>query len=338
VDADWFKEEIYRLDPNPVFRILNLNYLRNRTSSIFGEEQLKRILGPSTDLTEQLVYESILAGGKRLRPLLTLLTYEAFSEQVEPMVLNRLALSIECFHKASLIHDDIEDEDDMRYGKETLHARYGIAVAINIGDLLIGEGYRLIAGTDLPSEVIRDCVKVIAEGHRRLSVGQGIELMSLKQKEILPVANTLKVFEYKTSTAFEVALLLGATAGGADPQTLYLLKQYSRSVGIAYQIRDDLDDFSHPEVKFERTKPSVLVSMLLEKLPDAERATFLQDQMDRSLEKIQQLMEQYEIRQSAELLLKDYLKEADDCLGSFQNIGLKMALHEILGNTFKEYL
>lgn len=338
VDSEWFKEEIYRLDPNPTFRILNLNYLRNKTTSIFGEEQLKRILEPSDDLTEQLVFESILAGGKRLRPLLTLLAYEAFSGQVEPNVLNRLALSIECFHKASLIHDDIEDEDELRYGKETLHSRYGIAVAINIGDLLIGEGYKLIAETNLPAEVIQECIKVVANGHRKLSVGQGIELMSLKNREILSLEETLKVFEYKTSTAFKVSLLLGATAGGAGRPTLSLLEEFSRTIGIAYQIKDDLDDFSNPDGEFEFNKPSVLISMLFDQLPDAGRIIFQQAYKEQNFESILQLIDKYGIRRSAEELLKDYIKESDDCLGTFQNIGLKMALHEILGNIFKEYI
>jgi len=338
VDNEWFKEELYSLSENPVFRILNLNYLRNKTASIFGEEQLKRILEPSGDLTEQLVFESILAGGKRLRPLLTLLAYEAFCEQVETTVLNRLALSIECFHKASLIHDDIEDEDEMRYGKETLHARYGIPVAINIGDLLIGEGYRLIAECNLPAETIRECIKVVANGHRLLSVGQGIELMALKNREILSLEETLKVFEYKTATAFKVSLLLGAKAGGADSDTIALLEKYSRSVGIAYQIRDDLDDFSQPDGAIELLKPSVLIAMLREQLSEADLNLFDQAQSAIRTDSLQQLIEKYEIRRKAEALLRSYLLEAKDCLATFQNIGLKMALHEILGNTFKAYL
>lgn len=338
VDTDWFKEEIYRLNENPSFRILNLNYLRNRTSSIFGEEQLNRIIEPSGNLTEQLVFESILAGGKRLRPLLTILAYEAFSEQVESATLNRLALSIECFHKASLIHDDIEDEDDMRYGKETLHARYGIPVAINIGDFLIGEGYRLIAETNLPAEIIQKCIIAASYGHRKLSLGQGIELMSHKNCEILSLEETLKVFEYKTSTAFKVSLLLGAIAGGADKPTISLLEQFSRAVGIAYQIKDDLDDFSHPDGKFEIYKPSVLISMLDGQLSNADRHMFEEARSGNIFDFIQLMIDKYGIRQCAEDLLKGFIKESDDCLGSFQNVGLKMALHEILGNTFKEYI
>ena len=106
-DSGWIKEEMYYIKKNSTFRLLNLNYLRNRTSSIFGKEQLRQILNLSDNSTEQLVFDSLLNGGKRLRPLLTILTFEAFNGQSEAQNLSRLALSIECFHKASLIHDDI---------------------------------------------------------------------------------------------------------------------------------------------------------------------------------------------------------------------------------------
>jgi geranylgeranyl diphosphate synthase type II len=337
-DSEWIKEEIYHIDNNPTFRLLNLNYLRTRTTSIFGEEQLSRIFKQAVNSTEQLVFESILSGGKRLRPLLTVLAYEAFNNQIETHNLNRLALSVECFHKASLIHDDIEDNDETRYGKETLHARYGIPVAINIGDLLIGEGYRLIAETNLPSDIVRECIKVVSQGHRKLSVGQGIELMSLRNNEILSLPETISVFEYKTATAFKVSLLLGATAGGADINSLLLLEKFSRFIGIAYQIKDDIEDFRNPDGKFEIHKPSVLISLLYEKCKENGVNIFQQPDSDNKFQKIQQLVEDYKIRQNAEELLKDFITESNDCLKKFQNIGLKIALHEILGNIFKDYI
>jgi geranylgeranyl diphosphate synthase type II len=337
-DSEWIKEEIYHIDKNSSFRLLNLNYLRNRTSSIFGKEQLSRIFEPSDNSTEQLVFESLLAGGKRLRPLLTVLAFEAFSNQIETHDLNRLALSVECFHKASLIHDDIEDNDELRYGTETLHARYGVPVAINIGDLLIGEGYRLIAETALTSDIIRDCIKVVSNGHRKLSVGQGIELMALKKSEILSLEDTITVFEYKTATAFKVSLLLGATAAGADDYSIALLEQFSLSVGIAYQIKDDIEDFKNANGDYEIRKPSVLVSMLAGKLIPDDMIIFQNAFINNKIDTIQRLVDEYKIPQGAEDLLKNYINKSNDCLDNFQNIGLKMALHEILGNIFKDYI
>jgi geranylgeranyl diphosphate synthase type II len=329
---------MYHIEKDSTFRLLNLNYLKNRTSSIFGKEQLHRILELSDNSTEQLVFDSLLAGGKRLRPLLTILTYEAFNGHSKGQHLNRLALSVECFHKASLIHDDIEDDDNLRYGKETLHSLYGIPVAINIGDLLIGEGYRLITESGLPPENIVDCIRMVSSGHRRLSIGQGIELMALKNKKILSLAETLQVFDYKTATAFKVSLLLGAIAAGAEESSLALLEKFSRSVGIAYQIKDDIEDFRNSDGNFEIHKPSVLVSLLLEKLEHQDRISFHNAHPDNNIKIIHHLAETYKIDQAAEELLSEFIKEAKECLDNFQNTGLKMALHEILGKIFKDYI
>src|SRR3978361_1545504 len=93
-----------------------------------------------------------------------------------PFGLRRIAVAVECFHKASLIHDDIEDNDDLRYGEQTVHAQHGIPVALNVGDLLLGEGYRLIAESDAPAEARAEMLRVAAMGHRNLSLGQGAEL------------------------------------------------------------------------------------------------------------------------------------------------------------------
>lgn len=337
-DSEWIREEIYHFDKNSTFRLLNLNYLRNRISSIFGEAQLSRILEPFNNSTEQIVHESLLAGGKRLRPLLTVLAFEAFSDQIETHDLNRLALSVECFHKASLIHDDIEDNHDIRYGKETLHSRYGVPVAINIGDLLIGEGYRLITEASFSSDIIRNCIKVVSQGHRTLSIGQGIELMALRNREILSLSDTLYVFENKTAAAFKVSLLLGAIAGGADSDSLALLEQFSNYIGVAYQIKDDLEDFKNPDSNFEIEKPSVLISLLSENLSSSDKGLFKDAIANNKPDTIHHLVEEYKIRQNAEVLLKDYITQTDNCLGNFQNIGLKLALHEILGKTFKDYI
>jgi geranylgeranyl diphosphate synthase type II len=337
-DSDWIKEEMYHIEKNSTFRLLNLNYLRNRTSSMFGNEQLRQFLHSPANSTEQLVFDSLLAGGKRLRPLMTILTYEAFNGHSKDEHLNRLALSVECFHKASLIHDDIEDNDHERYGKETLHAQYGIPVAINAGDLLIGEGYRLITEAELPADILLDCLKMVANGHRRLSIGQGIELMSLKNKKFLTLTETLQVFEYKTGTAFMVSLLLGAKAAGADANSVVHLENFSRSIGVAYQIKDDIEDFKNSIGDYEIHKPSVLISLLLEKLEPHDRIRFQEAHVKNNIKTIQQLADIYKVDQAAEELLSVYIKESKVCLENFLNTGLKMALHEITGNIFKDYL
>jgi len=337
-DVEWIKEELYHFHENTSIRLHNLNYLRNITSSIFGEEQLTRTLGPAKSQTEKIAWESLLTGGQRLRPLITVLAYEAFCVKTDPSVINRLSLSVECFHKASLIHDDIEDEDETRYGKETIHARYGVPVAINVGDLLIGEGYRLIAEADFQPEMIRDCTRIIAQGHRTLTIGQGTELMAIKDRKVLSLKDIINVFENKTAAAFKVAVLLGATAGGADSETLEKLDKFSNHIGIAYQIKDDLQDFRDQHGKIEHKKPSILLSLLLEALPLNEKTSLQTAFETDNLEAIHSFIERFKINQQTEDLLRDYIDRAKTSLDNIQNLGLKLALHEILGKIFKDYI
>jgi len=337
-DADWIKEEIYNFREDPSIRLLNLNYLRNKTSSIFGEEQLIRILGTAENKTEIIAFESLLSGGQRLRPFLAALAYEAFVNEPDPAVLNMLALSVECFHKASLIHDDIEDNDDSRYGKETIHARYGIPLAINTGDYLIGEGYRLISESTLPAEKIREAIKIISQGHRNLTIGQGDELISIHSKEILSMKEMLKLFENKTAAAFKVSLLLGATIGGASGETLEVLNRFSHFIGIGYQIKDDLSDYHGNKGDIAIRKFSILLSVLKEQLPKSEIEILLNAYKYDEYEVIYELIDRYQIQNATKELLISTIHEAKNCLESISNLGLKLALHEILGKIFKEYI
>src|SRR4029453_4751734 len=93
-----------------------------------------------------------------------------------PDDLRKVALAVECFHKASLIHDDIEDGDAERYGRQTIHAEYGVPAALNGGDLLVGEGYRLLAESGAQPRVIAQMIRIASAGHRSLCLGQGAEL------------------------------------------------------------------------------------------------------------------------------------------------------------------
>jgi geranylgeranyl diphosphate synthase, type II len=337
-DSEWIKQEIRHIDHHTGFKLLNLNHLKNKTASLFTEAQVERLLNLSGTATDIIIKEIMLAGGKRLRPLLTVLAYEAFSNKPDMQVLEHLAMSVECFHKASLIHDDIEDNDSSRYGRETLHKRYGIPVAINIGDLLIGEGYRLLAECNLPPELIRECLKVISQGHKTLSIGQGSELLARMKGDILPLSEVMIVFEQKTAAAFKVSLLLGAVAAGTDKKTCDLLSSISYHIGLAFQMKDDLEDFKNTDQKaihFEDT--SILLSMLFEKADESERKILRETYNQQNSEKIESLIDHYQVKSTVRHEIISHLKKLEACLDDLHNVKLKLALHEIIGKTFGEY-
>lgn len=337
-DLEWVLEEIRLRDQVSGYRMMNLHHLREQTSSLFSPENIDQVLGLGRSVTDDIVREILLAGGKRIRPMLTLLAYQAYCGVPDPHMLTHLALSVECFHKASLVHDDVEDDDDQRYGKETTHKKYGIPVAINIGDLLIGEGYRLMAGCEADPAVVKKWLGIISAGQRVMAAGQGAELMARKNNEILPLEEILQIFNNKTAEAFKVSLLTGAVAGGADENSLALLEEFSHLMGTAYQLMDDLEDITDPGEASSWRNPSVAISLLAEEADEEEMTLIRQAVQQNALDPIMDLLRKYRVEERAVDLLSGYLRRLDPCLAQLRNIPLRIALHELVGKAFSKYL
>jgi geranylgeranyl diphosphate synthase, type II len=156
-------------------------------------------------------------------------------------------MSIETFHKASLVHDDIEDDDAFRYGEETVHKRFGTPTAINIGDYLIGHGLpaRQPGERDTgPRCRGRHSRLQLADAHLRLSEGQGAELLwrDAHDKRLKPL-DALKIYALKTAPAFEAAMFSGARLAGPIDKYIEPIKQFARNLGVAFQIINDLGDW-----------------------------------------------------------------------------------------------
>ena len=244
VDVEWIWEFIHLNSDDRTFR-LDLDAVRDEVETWFSLETLGELMGPGDSETERIGREWLAKDGKRWRPFLAACAWKALQEDDSaefPTDLKKLAIAVECFHKASLIHDDIEDQDDLRYGEATVHAVHGVAVALNVGDLLLGEGYRLIAETEAPAAIRAEMVKIAAAGHRALCLGQGAELVWANNPKPLTPLEVAEIHRRKTAPAFEVALRLGAAFAGAEAGLHKTLTAYSEALGIAYQIRDDLED------------------------------------------------------------------------------------------------
>ena len=220
---------------------------------------------PPARQTESLAFDFLRRGGKFYRPFITLAVFDALTgshgtaadggqcvEQL-PNWVKSAAKTVEIFHKASLIHDDIEDGDLYRYGKQTLHQSHGTATAINVGDYLLGYGYHLIAELrkEIPGEIVAEMLAVLTSAHCKLSIGQGTEL-AWKTMGVIPAAeDILRFYVGKTSPAFEAALNMGVlsavAAKGIDEDFYHRigeeLARFSRHLGAAFQIKNDLDDW-----------------------------------------------------------------------------------------------
>lgn len=337
-DTDWIKDEInYRYHRNG-FSLINLNDLKEKTDLLFTPEKINTLLDLKSNPTDEIVREILLSGGKRIRPLLTALSYMAFCKEPDTGILQHLAMSVECFHKASLVHDDIEDGDEQRYGKATIHQKHGVPVAINTGDLLIGEGYRLISECKLEPHIMKECLRVVAQGHKAMSVGQGFELLSRRNNDILTLNEILTIFENKTASAFRVSLLTGAIAGKADYESINLLDRFSSLIGTAYQIKDDLEDITDTWDGSALRNPSVVLSVLAGKAGKENFDAIRQAVINNNAEMLRNLTDQYSVGDMTDKMIREYLRDTDTCLSGFRNVSLKLALHEIVGKTFSKYL
>ncbi len=244
VDLDWIWEYIH-LTSDDHTRRMDLSALRDEVDFWFTPLNLDTIMGPADGATEKIGREWLSRAGKRWRPFLTTAAYQALRATPGaplPEDLRKIAVAVECFHKASLIHDDIEDNDATRYGEKTLHEEHGVAVALNVGDLLIGEGYRLLAACRASAEQKAEMIRIASEGQRELCRGQGAELVWARQPAPLGSLDVIDIFRRKTAPAFSVALKLGALYAGQLDEVDEVLSAYSEALGIAYQIRDDLSD------------------------------------------------------------------------------------------------
>lgn len=210
--------------------------------------------------TERLALEFLARGGKFLRPFITLAAFDAVASDRRDRVsestadgslpprgaAQAAAVAIEVFHKASLVHDDIEDDDRMRYGRETLHIEHGVPTAINVGDYLVGLGYRIVSclpGVD--PQARQDVVAHLADAHMRLAQGQGAELWwrDAAEKRLSP-SDSMEIYGLKTSPAFEAALVMGIRLAGIAPEQAGAMRRYALHVGTGFQVLNDLKDWS----------------------------------------------------------------------------------------------
>jgi heptaprenyl diphosphate synthase len=177
----------------------------------------------------------VAAGGKRFRPLLTLLAAELGSGLNERVV--AAAAGVELTHLASLYHDDVMDEAELRRGAPSANAAYGNSVAILVGDLLFGTASEIIA--DLGAEPVR----IQAQTFVRLCAGQIRDDRPCPPGED-PVAYYLGVLADKTGALVATAARYGAMFSGCPPETVEVLRQYGERLGVAFQLADDLIDIA----------------------------------------------------------------------------------------------
>ena len=344
VDIDWVWSVVH-LTSDDRTRRLDLDALRTEVETWFTPAALDSLLGPAEGDADRIAREWLAADGKRWRPFLTACAFKALQEDPDrplPESLRKAAVAVECFHKASLVHDDIEDADSRRYGRETLHIAHGVPVALNVGDLLLGDGYRLLAGCGAPAQVCAEIIRIASAGHRELCIGQGAELSWMQQPVALTADHAIDIFRRKTSPAFQVALGIGAALAGAGAETQQVLRDYSEALGIAYQIRDDLEDLSDAGTADDCgfSAPSLLLALACDKAKASGRERVMaawrgarSSEAERQAYRV--LLGEFGVEDRTRALLEAYKEQAIRTLPALQNASLKGLLRRVVGKVFR---
>jgi len=184
-------------------------------------------------------------GGKRLRPLLTLMAYGLFREDHASVI--KPALAVELFHNFTLMHDDIMDQAPLRRGQLTVHEKWNSNIALLSGDIMMVQAYQLLASA--PNGQLKSCLDAFNRCAALVCEGQQLD-MNFEQASDVTVEGYLDMIRKKTATLLGFSLELGALLAGADANSQASLRDFGLNVGLGFQLKDDLLDVYGEQAKF----------------------------------------------------------------------------------------
>ena len=223
------------IEINPLLEVYS-KYIEKIDSALQKELELYS----ESEFCEPLKYA--LDGGKRIRPIISLLAAECVGEIDENVYAG--ACAIELLHTESVIHDDIIDNETQRRHKDPFHIKYGYNTSVLTGDFVLGLILNISSRLD-KARVTKD----LATAAMLMSEGEVLE-GKLEESEDVTFEDYIKVMDYKTATAFEMAAKLGAVISDGSEEEISGLAEYGKNIGIAYQIKDDLMDWKNEDKLF----------------------------------------------------------------------------------------
>ena len=223
------------IEINPLLEVYS-KYIEKIDSALQKELELYS----ESEFCDPLKYA--LNGGKRIRPIITLLAAECVGPIDENVYAG--ACAIELLHTESVIHDDIIDNETQRRHKDPFHIKYGYNTSVLTGDFVLGLILNISSRLD-KARVTKD----LATAAMLMSEGEVLE-GKLEESEDVTFEDYIKVMDYKTATAFEMAAKLGAVISGGSEEEISGLAEYGKNIGIAYQIKDDLMDWKNEDKLF----------------------------------------------------------------------------------------
>ncbi|QMT31795.1 polyprenyl synthetase family protein [Alysiella filiformis] len=293
---------------------------------------VNRAVQSDVALISQIGTYIIGAGGKRLRPILTILSGKCLGYDDDKLY--SLAAMVEFIHTSTLLHDDVVDESELRRGRKTANNLFGNAAAVLVGDFLYTRAFQLMVGSGSLKilEVMADATNIIAEG-------EVMQLMNIGNVDITE-AQYLQVIQYKTAKLFEAAAQVGAILAGATPQQEQALKDFGMYMGTAFQIIDDVLDYSGSVEQIGKNvgddlaegKPTLpLIYLMQQGSPQAAQdvRTALQNADREYFSKIHQHVTESDALAYCTAQAQHAVNQAIDCLKWLPENEVRTAMHQM---------
>ena len=247
-------------------------------------------------ITPPSLYEPIQyimsLGGKRLRPMLTLMGYSLFEKDIERIA--PYAAAVEVFHNFTLMHDDIMDKAPLRRGKKTVHEKWNVNTAILSGDVMLVKVYEIFSS--LEPKLLKEALPLFNACATEVCQGQQLD-MEFEQKKTVTTSEYLEMIRQKTAVLLGFSLELGGLLAGAKPKERLALKNLGMNMGIGFQLNDDLLDVYGDQKKFGKqvggdiisNKKTFLLIRALERAKGKDKAELLKWTNAKTFDKIKKV-------------------------------------------------
>jgi len=313
-----------------------MNSLKSYTEYIETELEKVEFPGTPNELYDPLRY-FLKLGGKRIRPILTILGSELFGANKENAISQ--ALSIEVFHNFSLIHDDIMDEAPVRRNQTTVHEKWNTNVAILSGDVLLIKSYQLLGKID--SAKLPEAFELFNATAIEVCEGQQMD-MDFESRSDVTIAEYIEMIRLKTSVLLGASLKMGALVANASKEDQTNIYNFGQNIGIAFQIQDDiLDLYADPDKFGKQVGGDVIANKktllylraiglatkeqleILKQLQNEENLVF-------KVNRTRELFDQLKIKDECQVMMQDYYDRAMKSLDAIHvNSDDKTALIEL---------
>ena len=280
-----------------------------------------------------------LAGGKRLRPVMAMITCDMVGGNSEKAI--PFAVALETIHNFTLVHDDVMDDDDLRHGVDACHTVYGLSTAILAGDTLFAYAFEMITDCDVKDSIKADLVKNIAYVVRKIAEGQQMDI-NFEEEETVDAKEYLEMIRLKTSILFGAAAYGGAKIGGTTEEEARELEMMATNVGLGFQIWDDYLDATASEKvlgkpsgsDIRQGKRTLLVIEALSRASSNDRERLIEildsKNTDKEIEEAVKIMEKCGALDECHKQANGYLEGARKTLSNYPESEARQLFEELL--------